>query len=227
MRLVSGHDPNQGHYRFSAADWVTGDEGRVSASNITYDTQQNIIHVKASGQNNIALMLDYSHVEYTIDKAQTYFLVRGTNLRTGSGDSYLWWLNGTNKGSQVAPTIQKTITIDGQRQQVIAWDMTRSDLYTNFTGDRPDICQGQTIFGLTSTTGQSDILDINFVEDVNQYLETTSIHDERSTFRSAEGHLQGKNVQRSTFNLQGQKVPHPTKPGLYLTNGKVIAVTRY
>ena len=29
------------------------------------------------------------------------------------------------------------------------------------------------------------------------------------------------------FTLQAQKVPHPTKPGLYLTNGKVIAVTRY
>ena len=227
MRLVRGHDPNQGHYRFSAADWVTGDEGRVSASNINYDTQQNIIHVKASGQNNIALMLDYSHVEYTIDKAQTYLLVRGTNLRTGSSDSYLWWLNGTNKGSQVAPTIQKAITIDGQRQQVIAWDMTRSGLYTNFSGDRPDICQGQTIFGLTSTTGQSDILDINFVEDVDQYLETTSIHDERSARPKDACKARTFNVQRSMFTLQGQKVPHPTKPGLYLTNGKVIAVTRY
>ena len=29
-----------------------------------------------------------------------------------------------------------------------------------------------------------------------------------------------------TFTLQGQKVLHPTKPGLYLTGGKVIAVTR-
>ena len=28
------------------------------------------------------------------------------------------------------------------------------------------------------------------------------------------------------FNVLGHKVPHPTKPGLYITNGKVIAVTR-
>jgi hypothetical protein len=95
--------------------------------------------------------------------------------------------------------------------------MTRSGLYTNFSGDRPDICQGQTIFGLTSTTGQSDILDINFVEDVNQYLTATSIHPQRST----------SNVQYPTYNLQGQKVLHPTKPGLYLTGGKIIAVTRH
>ncbi len=28
------------------------------------------------------------------------------------------------------------------------------------------------------------------------------------------------------FNVLGLKVPHPTKPGLYLTGGKIIAVTR-
>ena len=28
------------------------------------------------------------------------------------------------------------------------------------------------------------------------------------------------------FNVLGLKVPHPTKPGLYITNGKVIAVKR-
>ena len=161
-------------------------------------------------------MLDYSHVNYTIDKTQTYLLVRGTNLRTGSGDSYLWWLNGTNKGSQVAPTIQKTITIDSQHQQVIAWDMTRSGLYTNFSGERPDICQGQTIFGLTSTTGQSDILDINFVEDVNQYLTTTAIHHPQSTIY---------HPQSTIYTLQGHKASHPNKLGLYLTGGKVIAVS--
>ena len=217
MRLVSGYEENPDRYRFRAADWTTGDPNRVAASNITYDTGKNVIHVRATGQNNVALALDYSRTDYTIAKSQVFLVVRGTNLRTGSGDSYLWWLNGTNKGSQVAPTIVRTVTIDGRRQQLIAWDMTRSGLYQNFSGDRPDICQGQTIFGLTSTTGQSDILDINFVEDVDQYLETTSIHDERSA-RPKDA------CKARTFTLQGHKVPHPTKPGLYITNGKVIAV---
>ena len=97
-------------------------------------------------------------------------VVRGTGLSTNSGASYLWWLNGKNKGSQVPPTTTKTVTIDGQSQVVIAWDMTKSNLYENFTGDRPSVCQGQTIFGMTSSTGQTDIYDINFVESIDDYL---------------------------------------------------------
>ena len=96
---------NPDAYRFVAGEWTTGDANRVSASNITYDTQKNIIHVNAgTGANNVALMLSYSKLDYTIDKAQKFLVVRGNNLKTTSGASYLWWLNGANKGSQVAPT---------------------------------------------------------------------------------------------------------------------------
>ena len=160
-------------YRFNASDWTTGDPNRVQASNITYDTEKNIIHVKASGSNNVALMLRYNDLDYTINSDQTYLVVRGTNLSSGNGSSYLWWLNGINRGTQVAPTQTTTVTVDGMEQKVIAWDMTKSGIYDNFSGDSPSVCLGQTIFGLTSTTGQSDIHDINFVANVDNYVNGT------------------------------------------------------
>ena len=211
MRLMSGYEENPDRYKFKAQEWVTGDEGRVNASNITYDTENNIIHVKATGQNNVALMLNYSNREYTIAKTQKYLVVRGTNLKTGSGDSYLWWLNGTNKGSQVAPAVARTVTVGSQKQQVIAWDMTTSGLYSNFTDDRPSVCQGQTIFGLTSSTGQTDILDIDFIEDVNQYITTTT----------TVGAVTKTRADGTFFTLDGIKAANPSK-GIFVSTGKVV-----
>ena len=160
-------------YRFVANEWTTGDPNRVAASNITYDNVNNIIHVKASGNNNVALMLKYQEHDYTIDNSQIYLVARGTNLSNATGASYLWWLNGSNHGTQVAPTKVATVSIDGNEQRVIAWDMTKSGIYENFSGDHPNVCMGQTIFGLTSTNGQSDIYDINFVSNVDAYLDNT------------------------------------------------------
>jgi hypothetical protein len=213
MRLMSGYEENLDSYKFVANQWTTGDEGRVSASNVTYDTQKNIIHVNAgTGANNVALMFSGNNLDYTIAKTQKYLVVRGTNLKTSSGASYLWWLNGTNKGSQVAPTTVKTVAIDGQSQQVIAWDMTQSGLYDNFSGDRPSICQGMTIFGLTSTTGKSDILDINFTDDVEQYVTlTTGISTPTPAPKSRDGF----------YTLGGIKGTSNHR-GIYLSNGKKI-----
>jgi len=214
MRLMKNYEENPDRYQFKANNWTTGDANRVSAQNITYDAQKNIIHVKATGKNNVALMLNNSNLGYTIAKAQKFLVVRGTNLSTASGDSYLWWLNGTNKGSQVAPTTVETITVGGEKQQVIAWDMTQSGLYVNFEGDRPSVCQGQTIFGLTSTTGQSDIMDINFVEDVNHYTATAT--GLKATKWPAV-------TDKAYYTLSGTRVAVPTK-GLYVTQGRVVAV---
>ena len=211
MRLMSGYEANPDAYKFRASDWVTGDPGRVSASNITYDTSKNIIHVRASGQNNVALMLDYSKVDYTIDISQIFLVVRGTNLSTAAGDSYLWWLNGVNRGSQVAPTTVQPLTLSDSNQTVVAWDMTKSGLYDNFSGDRPSVCMGQTIFGLTSTTGQSDIYDINFVSNVDDYLAlATNVSSPHR--RPAAG---------TYYTLDGRQADNPTK-GVYVNNGKLV-----
>ena len=215
MRLMSGYEENPDRYKFVCNQWTTGDGNRVSASNITYDTKQNIIHVNAgTGANNVALTLNYSSLDYTIASAQKYLVVRGTNLKTTTGASYLWWLNGTNRGSQVAPTTVSEVTIDGQKQQVIAWDLTKSNLYDNFSGDRPSVCMGQTIFGLTSTTGKSDILDIQFVEDVEQYVTlTTGISHLIPATQSHDDY----------YTLSGVKT-NPTRQGLYINNGKKTIV---
>ena len=214
MRLMSGYEENPDRYKFVCNQWTTGDAGRVSAQNITYDTELNIIHVNAgTGANNVALTLNYANLDYTIARAQKYLVVRGTNLSTTTGASYLWWLNGTNKGSQVAPTTVSEVTIDGQKQQIIAWDLTKSNLYDNFSGDRPSVCMGQTIFGLTSTTGTSDILDIQFVEDVSQYLQlVTGVRAVISPTPDNNYHT-----------LSGTRVSHPSH-GVYLKGGKAVLI---
>ena len=205
VRLLKGYDYHA--YQFRASEWTTGDAGRVSASNITYDTDQNIIHVKASGNNNVCLMLKYNETDYTISKDQTFLVVRGTNLSTTSGASYLWWLNGSNHGTQVAPFVTKTVTLDGKPQTVIAWNMATSGIYENFSGDRPNVCMGQTIFGLTSTTGQSDIYDINFAENVDDYITVTGVNPQLTEIPFSE----------VTYDLGGRPVVTPKK-GIVVRN---------
>jgi len=212
MRLMSEYVENPDAYRFVASEWTTGDAGRVATSNITYDTQKNIIHVKATGQNNVALMLDYNRTDYTIAAAQKWLVVRGTNLKTGSADSYLWWLNGSNHGTQVAPTTVREVTLDGQRQQVIAWDMTKSGLYENFGGSRPSVCMGQTIFGLTSSTGQTDIYDISFIDDIDKYVQTVTTVSASAAIPVGSSEY---------YNLSGMRVNRPTK-GIFISNGRKI-----
>ena len=184
VRLMKDYNAEANAYHFRCTDWTTGDPNRVAANRITYDTEQNIIHVNAgTGANNVALMMKYEELDYDIDKSQTFLVIRGANLKTTSGASYLWWLNGTNRGSQVPPATSKAITVTGEQQQVVAFDMKGSGLYDNFTGERPSVCMGQTIFGLTSSTGTSNIYDINFVSSVDDYIAcATSIDAPSSTF---------------------------------------------
>ena len=208
LRLMKEYDDHA--YRFVANDWVTGDAARVSANNITYDTEKNIIHVRQTGDNNICLSLNYQNKQYTVSNKQKYFVVKGTNLKTTSGASYLWWLNGVNKWSQVSPNLVKTVTENGQNYQVIAWDITKSGLDDNFTGERTNVCSGATIFGLTSSSsnGSSDICLIDFVEDVQQDV-INAIN------------LPSVNNKIEYYNPMGLLVNHPTH-GIYISQGKKI-----
>ena len=213
VRLMKDYNAQANAYQFRCTDWTTGDPGRVAAQNITYDVAKNIIHVKASGANNVALMMNYNDLDYTISKDQVFLVVRGTNLSLGNGASYLWWLNGVNRGSQVAPTVVKTTEIDDVSQAVIAWDMSKSGLYDNFSGDRPSVCMGQTIFGLTSTTGQSDIYDINFVANVDDYIATTTGIKRLSVAPTS---------SVRDYNLQGQSIGGKVATPVRIHNGKKI-----
>ena len=182
LRLMKDYNPEAHAYHFRATDWTTGDPNRIAAGNITYDTERNVIKAKATGANNIALMLKYQDCQYDIDAAQKFLVVRGKGLKINTATaSYLWWLNGTNKSSQVAAVTRKNVTIATEEQQLIAWNMSTSGLYDSFAGDRPSVTVGQTIFGLTSdnSDGSCEIYDINFAKSVDDYLATTDV----SSFR--------------------------------------------
>ena len=214
LRLMRSYNPNANTYQFKATDWTTGDASRIAASAITYDTVNNILKAKSKGANNICLTLKYQDHDYDIDKSQIYMVVRGKDLQASSTSSYLWWLNGSNHGTQVRPYLQKTVGQGDSQQQVIAWNMKSSGLYENFTGDRPSVCIGQTIFGLTasSSDGSCEIYDINFVSDVNEYITATGISTQVSDPSAQPAVL---------YNLQGQRITAPAK-GVYIYKGNKI-----
>ena len=191
VRLVKDYTGND--YVFHARDWVTGDAGRISQNNISYDDASNTLTAKATGNNDVALLLDWEHHDYEINAAQQYLIVKGSNLSRASGASYLWWLNGINKSSQVAPTTTKQ-AVDGDI--IIAWNMTASGLAGNNTGDRFSICKGKTIFGLTSTTGTSVIRHIGFYESIVDFEAATPVVA-----------VAASSPRHSIYNLSGQRLP--------------------
>lgn len=219
LRLMKGYVENAKAYQFKAQDWTTGDVNRIAAANIIYDTEQNVIKAKSSGDNNIALMMKHQTLDYDIDKSQKYLVVRGTGLKSISTASYLWWLNGINRASQVTATTRRNITVNGQRQTLIAWDMTKSGLYDNFTDDRPNVCLGQTIFGLTSSNsdGSCEIHDINFIANLNDYIsETTGVNAIAAPFFSG--------GDSDVYDLSGRRISSTYKKGVHIRKGKKYLV---
>ena len=187
-------------YTFVATDWLTGDAGRVAQSDISYDEDANTITVNATGTNNVCLSLDYANCDYTVSSDDHYMIVSGTNLSTDDGDSYLWWLNGVNYGSSVSP--YTTLTSESTGETVVVWDMNTTGLDDNNVGDIFSICQGSTIFGLTSTTGTSVISYIGFTDTPDDTGISTGINAV-STGK--------KDGVKTYYNLQGNKLSSPAK----------------
>ena len=185
IRLMK--DYKDGSYAWNCKDWKTGDQNRVAQSKFEYDTESNTITINAgTGANNVCLTLDYADKGYEVAAKNKYLVVRGENLSTTSGKNYLWWLNGVNRGSSVAPTTTKTITYtdaNGAKvtERVIAWDMTKSGIADNNQGDPFSICEGMTIFGMTSTTGKSIIKYIGFESSVDAYCQAVGIGELRAS----------------------------------------------
>lgn len=200
LRLMKDYKDNT--YVWNCTDWKTGDSNRVNQSKFAYDTESNTITINSgTGDNNVCLSLNYGECEYDVLSSNKYLVVRGQNLNTASGKSYLWWLNGVNHGTSVAPTTTKTYIYKDESgknvtERIIAWDMTKSGLDSNNTGDRFSICNGMTVFGLTSSTGTSIIKYIGFESDVNAYFQTVGIEavpedmDTPQAIYSTEGVLQ-------------------------------------
>lgn len=205
-------------YAFRASEWQSGDVSRITAADINYDEANNVLQARKTGACNINLQLNYQSLNYEVSKAQKYLVVRGSSLSTADGNAYLWWLNGKNRGTNVKPSVCKSITRDGQQQTLIAWDLPASGLYDNFSSDYPNICQGATIFGVTSTEadGSCNIFDINFIEDLAAYEAGTS---------TAIQSLESVPVQsRRAYDLQGRPLAHdPVGAGVYIIDGKKVA----
>ena len=92
----------QTRYAFKPEDYVSTDNSRAPQSVFSYTASS--FTVKATGQNNVAFKMHESHNdEYYITGDERWFLIKGSNLSTKDGDTYLWWINGHNNG-QVPPS---------------------------------------------------------------------------------------------------------------------------
>ncbi len=219
IRLLLGYEGRTA-YTFLCTDWTTGDASRVAASKFAYDEEQNTITVTQTGQNNIALNLtDDGFKKYYVTADQTLLLVCGEDLSLAADASYLWWLNGTNKGSSVAPTYALE-TEDGAGQ-LIVWDTAQSGLNGTLT-DAVNELNGATIFGLTSTTstGRCTLSEVSFYthdQAADRYPELaflgTSLHDV----------LSSPAADVRVYDLRGMQVTQPTH-GIYVTEGHKVLV---
>ncbi len=165
-------------YVFVNTDWTTSDFGRLLEENITWN-DDNTITAKATVAgyaddgspiytNNIGLGNSFGRAQFseistenyytTID--QNWFVVVGTDLSLDANDSYLWWLNGGNNGSQYPATYSVTLE-DGR--VLVTWDITHSGFDTRMQ-DNVNVLDGWTCFGVTPTTenGTSTLSDISF-----------------------------------------------------------------
>ena len=209
LRLLKDYEPGT-PYTFVNRQWISADANRVNS--VEY-LAGNIIKVNGkAGNNNIALQLDMRYSDSTyIKKEQKYLLVRGTSLKLGNGLSYLWWLNGTNKGSQVAPTYN----VQGaEGHNYVIWDITRSGLNDYMDEDSIAIsANGKnmiTVFGLTSsaTDRSAMIEDIAFYspqQAVDAYPELSATLGVIPTVLS-DARWQDQRKQGVLYNLKGQNM---------------------
>ena len=155
----------QEHYHFVPTDYVSTDNNRAPQSSFSYDERS--FTVSASGQNNVAFKMGAEcDSKYFITSLDRWFVVRGSNLKTGTADSYLWWINGVNHGTQVAPDYVST-TPDGQ--QLFVWNLLNgNELFSWFSNmvERQVLNSNGTGFilamGLTATGMTGTVSDVGY-----------------------------------------------------------------
>ncbi|MDE6521957.1 MAG: glycoside hydrolase family 127 protein [Muribaculaceae bacterium] len=218
LRLLRGYVDLS--YKFVATDWTTGDVWRVGKDKFKYLDDNTFTVNAGTGDNNVCLMLDYNSCDYNVMETDRYLVVKGSNLNTGNGKSYLWWLNGINYGSSVAPTI---IEASSDGDTIIAWDITKSGLDGNCKGNPYSISMGQTIFGLTSTTGTSHIKYVGFLKSIKDipdgvdtvYKDSDIDPDSIVDIFTIDGKCVSKGI---TFSAARNSLPR----GIYIIGGKKI-----
>ncbi len=217
IRLLTGYEGTEtvlSPYTFVCTDWTTGDTWRVAASAFSYDEEANTVTISATGANNVCLAMTSDAMEkYYTTADQTLLVVNGTDLSLTSTASYLWWLNGVNRGSSVAPTYTYTREDDSQ---LIVWDLTQSNLNDNMTAQTNSL-SGSTIFGMTSTSGTAVLSTIDFMtpdDAAATYSELASL----ATGIQAVG-TDAKQTTDAIYDMSGRRLSKPTH-GLYIQGGQ-------
>ncbi len=194
------------NYKFVAKEWaLTGDAGRVTQDHIVCDEDNNIVTVTANGNNNVCL--NFNQEKYTINTEDKYFFIQASNVNTADGKTYLWWFNGTNHGSSVKPT-QREILANGD--VVFYWDITQSGLDDKLTGRTYSFSQGNTIFGLTSTTGTTIIKNIGFNSEMTLPNVISSLRADI-------------NAPKGIYDINGHKLQAVAK-GINIVDGQKVIV---
>ena len=202
-------------YRFQASEWVTGDGGRVSQSNISYDNEANTITLKATGTNNVCLQLDTKKSDtYYITQGHPLLAVKLSNASNQLSDSQLWYALGMHVG-----TVQATKTFtaaDGDL--VVVWDL--SDRLPK-EQQRIPLCLSSSFifcFGMTSTTGTSVVSEIGFYSEEELPNIGTGIHDVAAAETTA--------TPGPVYNLQGIQMPEGTNlpAGIYIQDNKKFII---
>ena len=213
-------------YTFINYQWISGDDNRVNR--VTYHDDNTITVYGKQGPNNIALQYaTYFNDYYDLTSEHKYLTVCGSTLRRSDGASYLWWLGGINRASQVPPTYVTTIA-DGQ--SLFVWDITQSGLNDNMRDALFSFnSNGQamnTVFGLTTThsDGSATLSDISFY--TRDSLVTR--YPEMQAYLGAPDsgiHLipQHDSSLRGIYTLDGHHVTHlhSLTPGIYIVDGKL------
>lgn len=159
----------QEHYHFNPADYVSTDNSRAPQSAFIYN--QDSFTIKASGQNNVAFKMgEECDSKYFIKADEHWLVIIGTELQTSNGDARLWWINGTNYGSQVSPDYTINTSTG---QQAFVWDLRNgNELFSWFcTGDEQYILDSKGTgfilsLGLTTSSSAGTVNDIGYYSDI-------------------------------------------------------------
>lgn len=213
IRLVKDYKPSDYVYRYKASDWAySGDAGRVSQSRISCDTTNNAVSLTQSGTNNICLKFG-ADSQYEVTAAQKYLVIRGTNLNASTGCSYLWWLNGANAGSQVAPTSVSTLA--DSRVQLV-WDITKSGLTTYCSSDPWVLTTANnansTLFGLTAKANAKPVV-ISYIGFLSEAQLAGTEAEPAGDYLSLD-RVSVRSGQKDCYNLNGTRA-RTRKPGFF------------
>lgn len=227
LRLLRNYEPMPA-YSFIPVWWTLGDANRVNS--VSYPSN-GTIHVNGkNGSNNICLCMNtaYSDLSYVTNK-QNLLLVAATGVGTKATDSYLWWLNGCNKNSQV----QAKYRVAVNDTVYTLWDITTSGLNDYMKKDTILISSNSksyaTCFGLTSTRSDwsADVFDIAFYSP-QEAVDTYPALCDALGLQTA---INGVEVKRGhsdvVYTIGGTRInwaKAKQRPGVYIIEGKAKVV---